>query len=92
MVNASALVIPRMVAAICTVVPAQVRRTAEGRARIAAAQFKHGKRSKAFVAAQRAKNAKGKAINRELKSLEALSLISVDVMLPMAILPINGNT
>jgi hypothetical protein len=28
-------------------------RTAEGRARIAAAQFKHGKRSKAFVAAQR---------------------------------------
>ena len=67
-------------------------KTAEGRARIAAAQFKHGKRSKAFVAAQRAKNAKGKAINRELKSLEALSLISVDVMLPMAILPINGNT
>jgi len=45
--------------------------TAEGRARIAAAQFKHGKRSKAFVAAQRARNAKGKAINRELKSLEA---------------------
>ena len=45
--------------------------TAEGRARVAAAQFKHGKRSKAFVAAQRAKNAKGKAINRELKSLEA---------------------
>jgi hypothetical protein len=46
-------------------------RTAEGRARIAAAQFKHGRRSKAFVAAQRAKNAKGKAIKRELKSIEA---------------------
>ena len=46
-------------------------RTAEGRARIAAAQFKHGMRSKAFVAAQRAKNAKGKAIKRELKSIEA---------------------
>jgi len=45
-------------------------RTAEGRARIAAAQFKHGKRSKAFVAAQRARNAKGKAIKRELKSME----------------------
>ena len=46
-------------------------RTDEGRARIAAAQFKHGKRSKTFVAAQRAKNAKGKAINRELKAIEA---------------------
>lgn len=46
-------------------------RTEEGRARIAAAQFKHGKRSKAFVAAQMAKNAKGKAIKRELKSIEA---------------------
>ena len=45
-------------------------KTAEGRARIAAAQFKHGKRSKAFVAAQRAKNAKGRAIKRELKSIE----------------------
>ncbi|MDA9897265.1 hypothetical protein N9D90_00505 [Alphaproteobacteria bacterium] len=45
-------------------------RTAEGRSRIAAAQYKHGRRSKAFVAAQRARNAKGKAIKRELKSIE----------------------
>ena len=41
-------------------------RTAEGRSRI----YKHGRRSKAFVAAQRARNAKGKAIKRELKSIE----------------------
>ena len=46
-------------------------RTEEGRARIAATQFKHGNRSKAAIAAQRAKNAKGKAINRELKAIEA---------------------
>ena len=46
-------------------------RTAEGRSRIAAAQYKHGRRSKAFVAAQRARNARGKAIKRELKSIEA---------------------
>ena len=39
-------------------------RTEEGRARIAAAQFKHGGRSKAFVEAQRARNAKGRAIKR----------------------------
>ena len=46
-------------------------RTAEGRSRIAAAQYKHGeRRSRAFVAAQRARNAKGKAIKRELKSIE----------------------
>ena len=45
-------------------------KTAEGRARIAAAQYKHGRRSKAYVAAQRARNAKGKAIKRELKSIE----------------------
>jgi hypothetical protein len=49
-------------------------RTDEGRARIAAAQFKHGNRSKTFVAAQRAKNAKGKAINRELKAIEATAI------------------
>ena len=49
-------------------------RTVEGRARIAAAQFKHGNRSKTFVAAQRAKNAKGKAINRELKAIEATAI------------------
>ena len=46
-------------------------RTEEGRARIAAAQFKHGKRSKAFLAAQRANKAKGRAIKHELKSIEA---------------------
>ena len=46
-------------------------KTAEGRARIAAAHYKHGRRSKAFTSAQRAKNAKGKAIKRELKSIEA---------------------
>ena len=46
-------------------------RTAEGRARVAAAQYKHGgRRSQAFVAAQRARNARGKAIKRELKSIE----------------------
>ena len=45
-------------------------KTAEGRSRIAAAQYKHGRRSKAFVAAQRARNVKGKAIKRELKSME----------------------
>jgi hypothetical protein len=39
--------------------------TAEGHARIATAKFKH---SKAFVAA---KKAKGRAITRELKSIEA---------------------
>ncbi len=46
-------------------------KTTEGRARIAATHYKHGKRSKAFTAAQRARNAKGKAIKRELKSIEA---------------------
>jgi len=46
-------------------------RTEEGRARIAAAQFKHGGRSKAFVEARRANNAKGRAIKHELKSIEA---------------------
>ena len=46
-------------------------KTAEGRARIAAAHYRHGKRSKAFTAAQRARNAKGREIKRELKSIEA---------------------
>ena len=46
-------------------------KTAEGRARIAATHYKHGRRSKAFTAALRAKNAKGRAIKRELKSIEA---------------------
>ena len=49
-------------------------RTEEGRARIAAAHFKHGGRSKAFVEAQRARNAKGRAIKRELKSIEAAAI------------------
>ena len=55
-------------------------KTAEGRARIAAAHFKHGKRSKAFTAAQRARNAKGRAIQRELKSIEAQMVL--DGLLP----------
>ena len=46
-------------------------RTEEGRARIAAAQFKHGNRSKAAIAAQRAKAARGRAIRAELATLEA---------------------
>ena len=45
-------------------------RSAEGRARIAAAQFKHGNRSKAAIAAQRAKAARGRAIRAELATLE----------------------
>ena len=49
-------------------------RTEEGRARIAAAQFKHGRRSKAFVERQRARNARGRAIKRELKSIEAAAI------------------
>ena len=60
-------------------------RTAEGRARIAAAQFKHGRRSKAFVAAQRAKNAKGKAIKRELKSIEA-QMVLEGLLIPLRLL------
>ena len=48
--------------------------TKEGRARIAAAQFKHVRRSKAFAEAQRARNAKGRAIRRELKSIEATAI------------------
>ena len=48
--------------------------TAEGRARIATAQFKHGRRSKAFVEAQRAYNAKGRAIRHELKSIESAAI------------------
>ena len=55
-------------------------KTAEGCARIAAAQYKHGRRSKAFVAAQRARNARGKAIKRELKSIEAQMVL--DGLLP----------
>jgi hypothetical protein len=55
-------------------------KTAEGRARIAAAQYKRGRRSKAFVAAQRARNAKGRAIQRELKSIEAQMVL--DGLLP----------
>ena len=46
-------------------------RTEEGRARVAAAHFKHGRRSKAFVETQRANNATGRAIKHELKSIEA---------------------
>ena len=46
-------------------------RTESGRARIAAAQFKHGNRSKAAIAAQRAKAARGRAIRAELAALEA---------------------
>jgi hypothetical protein len=46
-------------------------KTAEGRARIAAAQFKHGNRSKASIAAQRARAARGRAIRAELATLEA---------------------
>ena len=46
-------------------------KTAEGRARIAAAQFKHGNRSKAAIAAQRARAAHGRAIRAELAALEA---------------------
>ena len=46
-------------------------KTAEGRARIAAAQFKHGNRSKAAIAAQRAGAARGRAIRAELAALEA---------------------
>ena len=46
-------------------------KTAEGRARIAAAQFKHGNRSKAAIAAQRARAARGRAIRAELAALEA---------------------
>ena len=46
-------------------------KTAEGRARIAAAQFKHGNRSKASIAAQRAKAAQGRVIRAELAALEA---------------------
>ena len=42
-------------------------KTAEGRARIAAAQFKHGNRSKAAIAAQRARA----ALRAELAALEA---------------------
>jgi hypothetical protein len=49
-------------------------RTEEGRARIAAAQFKHGRRSTAFAEAQRARNAKGRAIKHELKSIEAAAI------------------
>jgi hypothetical protein len=49
-------------------------RTEEGRARIAAAQFKHGRRSKAFVERQRARNARGRAIKRELKSIETAAI------------------
>ena len=46
-------------------------KTAEGHARIAAAQFKHGNRSKAAIAAQRARAARGRAIRAELAALEA---------------------
>ena len=46
-------------------------KTAEGRARIAAAQFKHGNRSKAAIAAQRARAARGRAVRAELAALEA---------------------
>ena len=49
-------------------------RTAEGRARIAAAQFKHGNRSKAAIAAQKANAARGRAIRDELALLEAKAI------------------
>jgi len=49
-------------------------RTKEGRKRIAVAQFKHGRRSKAFLEEQRARNAKGRAIKRELKFIEAAAI------------------
>jgi len=49
-------------------------KTDEGCARIAAAQFKHGRRSKAFVEAQRANNAKGRAIKHELKDIESTAI------------------
>lgn len=46
-------------------------KTTEGRARIAAAHYKHGNRSKAAIAAQRARAARGRAIRAELAALEA---------------------
>jgi hypothetical protein len=60
-----------MAAAIFTAVPAQGQGPPKG----ALESLLHnlstgGRRSKAFVAAQRARNAKGKAIKRELKSIE----------------------
>lgn len=49
-------------------------KTDEGRARIAVAQFKHGRRSKAFVEAQRANNAQRRAIKHELKDIESTAI------------------
>ena len=46
-------------------------RTEEGRARIAAAQFKHGRRSKKAIAERRAATRKKREIFAELKALES---------------------
>lgn len=51
-------------------------RTEEGRARIAAAQFKHGRRSKKAIAERKATTREKKAIYAELKALEAACIES----------------
>jgi hypothetical protein len=49
-------------------------KTAEGRARIAAAQFKHGRRSKKAIAERKAATRKKKAMYAELKALEGICI------------------
>ena len=51
-------------------------RTAEGRARVAAAQFKHGRRSKKAIAERKAATRKKKAMCAELKALEGICIES----------------
>jgi len=51
-------------------------RTAEGRARIAAAQFKHGQRSKKAIAKRKAATRKKKVMYAELKALEGICIES----------------
>ena len=59
-----------MAAAIFTAVPAQGQGPPKGALESLLHNLSTGRRSKAFVAARRARNAKGKAIKRELKSIE----------------------
>ena len=49
-------------------------KTAEGRARIAAAQFKHGRRSKKAIAERKAATRKKKTMYAELKALEGICI------------------
>lgn len=50
-------------------------RTAEGRQRIAAAHFKHGRRRRSVIADQKQRNKIGREINAEVAAIEREAIV-----------------